>query len=549
MHPSPWRKQPTSWNKVCQSLGRCDLERAPLVRSFSAAGGMSPPVNLENMCGVLDMQRYLLPLLTVLALSPEPAQAAGVIVVAGGGSEGDVGDTTAWSYKLYRKLVQNGDVNGDGKIKVAILSTGVETSWLPDYFKWLGATEAVNVKVTTRADANNSAVVDTVSTSDVVFLKGGDQGAYYDAWNGTLLETHIRTVVETRNGAIGGTSAGAMSQSQYAFAGGKDLVSLDVLTDAKTAYLDDTDGGSGIHNDFLGFIPNTLIDTHYTSRARLGRLAGLLGKAVQDYAVPSLLAIGLEERTGLAITGTSAEVIGVGSVDLIQQTTSTVLRRDTRRPLFYTHLRVDRLTEGWTFDVAKRTVDMGRLPSGAVAVTYLGDSAANSGSLTISGTQPTDEDRFEYTVSYTPFPYSTEPGTYTTYVRSSVGLVDAQDTDLRGAIHESLFRALYDHPSYTGFLVADSGQLSRSSSTPDQLQFGRNSRSSYAEAASIVVDGKTVTHKSLSPYVSNLDTGSGSLKAAGFINLRVHILAESRSSSRGAMYNTRTHTVVGGPKP
>lgn len=495
------------------------------------------------------MQRYLFPLLTVLALMPAPAHAAGMIVVAGGGSEGDVGDTTSWSYKLYRKLVLNGDVNGDGKIKVAILSTGVETTWLPDYFKWLGATEAVNVKVTTKADANNSAVVDTVATADVVFLKGGDQGAYYDAWNGTLLETHIRTVVDTRNGAIGGTSAGAMSQSQYAFAGGKDLVSLDVLTDAKTAYLDDTDGGSGIHNDFLGFIPNTLIDTHYTSRGRLGRLAGLLGKAVQDYAVPSLLAIGLEERTGLAISGTTAEVIGVGSVDLMQQTTTTVLRRDSRRPLYYTNLRVDRLTEGWTFDVAKRTVNTSRLPAGAVAVTYAGDSEANSGSLTIAGTQATDEDRFERTVDYAPFPYKTAVGTYTTFVRSSVGLVDAQDTDFRGAIHEALFRALYDYPSFTGFLVADSGQLTRATSTPDRIQFGRNTRTTYAEAASIVVDGKTLTHKSLSPYVSNLDTGSQTLKAAGLINLRVHILAETRSSSRGATYDTRSHSVVGGPTP
>ena len=480
---------------------------------------------------------------------PSAHAAPSVIVAAGGGTEGEVGDTSSWSYKLYRKLVLSGDHNGDGKIKVVILSTNVETTWLPNYFLWLGANEAVNVKVSSKADANNASLVGTVATADVVFLKGGDQGLYYDYWNGTLLETHLRTAVDTNGGAIGGTSAGAMSLAQYCFSGGQDLISLDVLQDAKTPYLDDTSGGSGIHTDFLGFVPGTVIDTHYTSRGRTGRMLGILGRAVQDNNNKNILAIGLEEQTGIAITGSMAEVVGVGSVDLIQQTSTTVLRRDSKRPLFYTNLRLDRLTEGWKFNLSTRLPDTVNRPTGALAVAYGGDSSANSSSLTVKGSRYSDEERFGRTVDYDPYPYTTAAGTSSPFVRNTVGLTDAQNSDYRGDVHESLFRALFDYPAYTGFLVATPGQLYRSSSTPDEIQFQRNSSQLAVEAATLVVDGKTVTYKSLSPYVSLHDTGNGSLRAAGLINARIHVLAETSSSTRGARYNTRTHTVVGGPTP
>lgn len=487
---------------------------------------------------------FVLSLLALSALTPS-AQ-AGVFVAAGGGSEGDQGDTSSWSYKLYKKLLTSGDVNKDGQVKVAILSTAVEDAWLPNYFLWLGATQAVNVRVSTVAAANDASVVGTVATADVVFLKGGDQGQYYDLWNNTLLESNLRSVV-TNGGSLGGTSAGAMSLARYCFSGGQDLISLDVLQDAQTAYLSDASaGGSGIHTDFLGFV-DAVIDTHYTARARLGRLLGILGKAVQDNNNKAILAIGIEERTGLVISGTTAEVIGVGSVDFIQQTSSSVLRRDAKRPLYYTNLRQDRLTEGWKFNLSTRLPDTAALPSGTVTVKYAGDSSANSGSLTIQGTSYGDEGRYARTIDYDPDRYATALGTYTTFIRNSLGLNDAHNSDYRGDILESMYRALYDYPSYSGFLLATQGQLYRASSSADQVQFQRNTQQAGVEAATLVIDGKTVTHKGLSPYISNSDTGSKTLRAATLVNARVHVLAET--SSRGAKYNSRTHAVVGGPTP
>jgi cyanophycinase len=494
-----------------------------------------------------QLQRGWMFLSLVLGLLAGPAAAQGVVVVAGGGAEGDIGDTTAWSYKLYGELVKNGDRTGDGIVRVVVLSTeATPTPFLPDYFKWLGAREAFNLAVLTRAAANDPAVVDVVRGADVIFIKGGDQGQYYDWWNGTRLETNIRYVVQTLGGAIGGTSAGAMSQAQYAFAGGQDLISADVLADARSPYLNDAgDGGSGLHNDFLGFVPNVVIDTHCTRRGRLGRLMGLLGKAVQDFANTSLLGICLDDRTGMVIRGNQARVAGIGTVDVLQHRSNTVLRRDAGRPLYYANLRLDRLTEGWTFNLSTRLPDTTNRPAAAVALVYPGPSGANSGSLSIDGDYLPHEDRFAKKTTYAPKDYSVVNGTGTPFIRGAIGLVDAYNSTNRGAVQETAFRALYDLPEYLVFLVGASGRLSRTSSTPDRVEFTRNTYSADPELATLVIDAKTATYKSLSAYPSLLAIPGGTLRAAGFINLTLHALAET--SSRGARYDTVTHTVVGGP--
>jgi cyanophycinase len=482
--------------------------------------------------------------LVVLLAVAGPARAQGVVVVAGGGAEGTVGDTTSWSYRLYRELVLNGDRTGDGLVRVVVLSTeNPPTAFMPDYFKWLGANDALNLPVLTRAAANDPAVVDVVRGADVIFIKGGDQGEYYDLWNGTRLETNIRYVVQTLRGAIGGTSAGAMSQAQYAFAGGKDLISADVLADARTPYMDDaSSGGSGIQTDFLGFVPGVLIDTHCTRRGRLGRLTGLLGKAVQDSAVPSLVAICLEERTGLVIRGSSARVVGVGAVDLVQQRSTSVLRRDAGRPLYYRNLRLDRLTEGWLFDLSTRLPNTTIRPSTALSLTYPGGGNANSGSLFVDGDYRPHEDKFARKVTYAPSDYSVVAGTATPFIINSIGLVDAHNSTSRGAAQETAFRALYDFPSHVVFLVGASGQLTRSSSFPNEVEFRRNTYVPDPEVATLVIDPSTATFRDLSPYPSVLAIANGRLRAAGFVNLTLHVLGGTT-----ARYDTRNRTVVGGP--
>ncbi len=510
--------------------------------------------------------------------------AQGVIVVAGGGREADKGDTNAWSYKLYRKLIENGDKNADGVIKVAVLTTLLEVndpSWyryaeapttanppglglshaqavaqaqlddafLPEYFQWIGSVmgtnvAAFNVEVGSVADANNNTRVSPVANADVIFIKGGDQGEYFDWWNGALLETHIRSVVQTRNGAIGGTSAGAMSQAQYCFCGSGDLISADVLADAKSVYLDDVSqpGTSGIHTDFLSFVPNAVIETHYTQRGRMGRLIGIMARAIADSNNRTLLGIGLEQKTGLVIRAGIAEVIGQGEVAFFKETANSVLRRDAGKPLFYTNLILDRLTEGWRYDLNARAPISTSLPAGVVSVSYQGDGAANTGALSISGASEADKNRFDRVVSYFPNNYALVAGTGSPVVKNAVGFTDAGNATNRPDKQENIFRALYDLPHFVGVLSFSGGTITRSSATPDVLQFS-------GTLASIIFDGKSISYKGLSPSISSYASTGGSLRTAALTNITVHVLAETAQASRGLGFNSRLHqlvTVTGG---
>ena len=452
--------------------------------------------------------------LWLLACRPVPsdpgpdAPASGPIVLAGGGSEGEPGDLTSWSARLYGHLLDGGDVDGDGLVRVAILSAEDEDSWLPNYFVWLGADGADNVITKTRAEAGAA----DLSGYDAVFLKGGDQGVYYDQWNDTELEAEIRRIHDL-GGAIGGTSAGAMSLSDVALAGGEDLVTTDVLTDAQTPYLDDTDGGSGLKTDFRGLVGGVMIDTHFTSRARLGRLTGALARAVDDLGRSDLLGIGLEEETGIVLQGRGATVIGVGTANFVKIDGALNLRRVAGEPLLWTDLGLDRLTDGWRFDL-DQGVDTTSPPDGATAVAWDGTSGPVDGGWSARGRHPGDEERFETVVMRTP--YATHAGADEPVLPDAVGLLDAFGDD-EAANDEAMFRALSDHVGATGFFVARDGVLHGDAGVISADDDGR-------PTSTVIVDTSTVSWRSWSPVASRYDLGDGSLHAAGMVGLRFSVL-------------------------
>jgi cyanophycinase len=472
----------------------------------------------------------------------EPVVGPGVLILAGGGSEGDEGDEGSWSARLYGQLLAGGDVTGDGLVRVAVLSTVAESDWLPGYLEWLGADEAFNLKVGDREAADSCRTVAVLKQVDAAFIKGGDQGEYYDLWNDTALEDALRALVEERGGGIGGTSAGAMALAGYALAGGQDLVSLDVLEDACTPWLDDaSDGGSGIHDDFLGFVPGVLVDTHFTQRGRLGRLAGAMARAIDEGAPGELLGIGLEQQTGLVLRDGQARVLGTGAVSFLQATADSSSIRDCGSPLVFTELRLDRLTDGWTYDLSTR--EPTDPPEDAEPLAWEGPGGANAGVWYAHGDLREHEERFAWVVERDPSPFALHEGRDAPLLLDAVGIVDAHASDTRAASHEALFRALYEQPGATGFLVAYGSMLDRPADAPAQVLFEDNDAVRDApQAATIVVDSHSAAWRSLAPEPSMYDLGDGSLHAAGLVGLRVHVLADS--AARGLAYDAESHGLV-----
>ena len=157
----------------------------------------------------MSFKKSLLLFLSLIASSALLA-APGVVVLSGGGPEGDIGVTSDWSYPLYKKLIDNGDTTGDKKIKVVVLSLEKpDSNFMVDYLKSMGADTSENLVVSSKKDANDPKVENALKDADVIFIRGGNQGKAYQLWKGTKVQEQIHAL-SSRGGAIGGTSSGAI---------------------------------------------------------------------------------------------------------------------------------------------------------------------------------------------------------------------------------------------------------------------------------------------------------------------------------------------------
>lgn len=288
----------------------------------------------------------------------QPATQPGVTVLAGGGGEGRPGDSAAWSARLYPALLSTGDVSGDGVVRVALIAAREQSQWLPEYFRALGASDALNVIVASTEQADDPHLDPLFDGIDAVFIKGGNQGRYYDLWNERGLERNIRSVLE-RGGSIGGTSAGAMSLAQFALAGGRGPNSEELLAEPCGSGLEDTDGGSALHADFFGFVEDVIIDTHFSQRDRLGRLIAALAKLADETGNRHVVGIGIDEQTGLVIDRRQGalRVIGNGTVSFIAITPGSRIVREFGKPLTCTDARLQMFSDGAVLRGAERASD------------------------------------------------------------------------------------------------------------------------------------------------------------------------------------------------
>ncbi|MGE0479134.1 MAG: cyanophycinase [Phycisphaerae bacterium] len=488
-----------------------------------------------------------------------------VVVLAGGGREAEIGDHDAWSARLYRELLAPGDRTGDGRVSVALLAVRPQSEAMPDYFRWLGADVAANIVIDTPEAADDPALDDRFANVDAIFVKGGEQGRYYDCWNDRRIEQCVRRVV-ARGGAIGGTSAGAMALAEFALAGSMSLTAPDVLADAHTRLLDDaTDGGSGVQTDWFGFVPGVLVDTHVTQRGRLGRTAGALARAIDDSGRRDLLAIAIDQQTGVVIRDRHATVVGRGAVEFLRPGPASELRRTRGAPLVWTDLRLDRLTDGWTFDLAaQRTLFTGGAArpdtEGAAGTPRRPAPHARFDPLTVllRGDCPDDEralalrlarDRAGFALVGVPpasapswlavldAHASTErawahEAAFAALAGGAPGLVEsggAQDAATRPASHRAAPRA------DIALLCGAGARMWSEPTTALVLRFGHDEASEQPECAALVIDATHASHRSLATHVSLYDrtrrgrgaTLDGRLRPATIVDARLHILADT----------------------
>jgi cyanophycinase len=288
------------------------------------------------------------------------------LVLMGGGTDVDqafvwIHDTLAGSAttKLGNLVVLRADVNTDNAYTPYIYALAPYQSVMTIY---LGGS-SVNETPATPADLAIAA--EYVNQADAVFFAGGDQ-ADYSSWKGSVLMDAVAAVY-ARGGVVGGTSAGCTIQGAVFF----DSIAADADSFASVetpdAVANPFESTISFTVGMLSYPPltQTLVDMHFVTRDRMGRLATFMARQVADGAIPSgVVGVGVDESNALLVDhaghatlvqqpgGTEASA---GSGVYIVQTTAATDTCQSGSPLLYAGLTVTRLANPATdfFDFAK----------------------------------------------------------------------------------------------------------------------------------------------------------------------------------------------------
>jgi cyanophycinase len=199
-------------------------------------------------------------------------------------------------------------------------------------FRELGAGSVRALRVSTRAEAN---AVDPglLESATGVYFTGGDQLRITTIIGGTRTDSVLQALVQQGRIVLAGTSAGAAMMSGTMIVGGDGpgVTTASVRT------------GPG-----LEFLPGVLIDMHFAERGRLNRLLS----AVALY--PHELGVGIDEDTAILADGDVLEVLGSGSVTIVDAGTATDIRVPADGPIALVGARIHVLPAGCRFELSGR---------------------------------------------------------------------------------------------------------------------------------------------------------------------------------------------------
>lgn len=203
-------------------------------------------------------------------------------------------------------------------------------------FAGLGAAEVGVLDINERLQAEDPMLVRLVENCSGVFFTGGDQLRITSLIGGTAL-FHALVDSYRRGVVIAGTSAGASVMSSTMIvdgSGDKELAAGAVRLAAG-----------------LNLISDVVIDQHFAQRGRLGRL---LAAVAQN---PYVLGIGIDENTAMVVDGPEFEVIGSGTVSILDGqhiAFTNVSEVSPQAALALAEVRLHVLSEGYTFNLQTR---------------------------------------------------------------------------------------------------------------------------------------------------------------------------------------------------
>ncbi|MBI3476472.1 MAG: cyanophycinase [Acidobacteria bacterium] len=164
-----------------------------------------------------------------------------------------------------------------------------------------------------RDSTSDPKIVDIIHHAEAVFIAGGDQARYINWWMGTPVQDALNAHIAAGK-PIGGTSAGLAVMGQYIYSAQGDAPDDDGLQSSQ-AMLNPFMPRVTVRRDFvkIDLLQNTLTDTHFAKRDRMGRTLTFLARIMKDGWSPAPREIAIDEKSAVLVERNGkARVIGSG---------------------------------------------------------------------------------------------------------------------------------------------------------------------------------------------------------------------------------------------
>jgi cyanophycinase len=194
--------------------------------------------------------------------------------------------------------------------------------------------------------ARDASAVAKIRKAEALFIAGGDQWNYVRLWRGGPVGEAIQHLID-RGGPVGGTSAGLAVLGEYSFTAEHDSVT------SAQALANPFHERVTVGTNFLRIEPlkNTITDSHFLARDRMGRTLVFLARMIADHKLHEARAIAVDERTAALVDGQGkARVEGEGSVYFVRAMRPAEVCKPGE-PLTFRDISVYRMPRGGTFDL------------------------------------------------------------------------------------------------------------------------------------------------------------------------------------------------------
>ena len=215
-----------------------------------------------------------------------------------------------------------------------------------DMLKTCTLNSAASILLTDRDDdADDPKIVAIIQHAESIFFAGGDQSNYVRFLQDTPIEKALNEHIAAGR-PIGGSSAGLAILGEFSFSSMIDTIHSD------EALANPYGNKVTLTRDFLDIplLKDTITDTHFVKRDRMGRLLVFMARILQDNWANDARAIAVEENAAFLLepngTGT---VVGAGPVLFLWADKKPQVC-SYRKPLTFSNVHVHRAPKGATFN-------------------------------------------------------------------------------------------------------------------------------------------------------------------------------------------------------